>query len=310
MANLSTTTQVPAGVNNYYDKATLAWAEPELVHTFAAQQRPLPSKSSSRVKLRRYTKFSTATTALTEGVTPAAQPLSVTDLTLDVSQYGAVTIITDMVNYTVEDNVLNETAQLLGAQMGETVDEIVRDALASTLSATNCSAGVNGSTPTELTYKDIQGVVKTLKGNDAKMFTPMIGPVNKFASAPVRDAYWVMAHTDLLDDLEAIDKFIPVANYASQTNVMPSEWGQVGNTRWLLSSKGYSSSGTYSCFVVGRDAYGMSKLQEGISETIFKPYGHGDDYLNQRSTMGWKTLFGARVLNDNWIVKLNATHSS
>ena len=307
--SITTTAQIDAGVNNYYDKALLAWAEPELIHTFAAQQRPLPSKTSSTIKMRRYTKFATATTPLTEGVTPSAQPLSKTDITLDVVQYGAVTIITDMVEFTVEDDVLNETSKLLGQQMGETVDEIVRDALASTLSATNCVNGINGNTPTELTFADIQGVVKTLKGADAKMFTPIIEGTTKVGTTPVRDAYFAMGHTDLLDDLEAVDNFKYVSDYSNSGVTKPGEWGQVGNTRWLLSSKGKEAAGTYSSFIVGQDAYGISKLNEGIAENIFTPKGSGDDYLMQRSAMGFKTLFGARVLNDTFMVKLDATHS-
>lgn len=304
---ITTTTQVDAGVNNYYDKALLAFAEPELIHMKAAQMRPVPSKNSDTIKMRRYTKFSTATTPLTEGVTPSPQPLSKTDITLQLKQYGAVTVITDMVEYTVEDDVLNETTKLLGQQMGETMDEIVRDALASTLSSTNCTDGVNGGTPTELTYNDIMGVVRALRSADAKFFTPVIEGANKDGTSPVRASYWAMGHTDLIADLEACDKFVPVAHYSRNGAADAAEWGQVGNTRWLLTSKGQEAAGTYSSFIVGENAYGVSKLNEGVVESIYTPRGSGDDYLKQRSAMGFKTLMGARVLNDNWVVSLNST---
>ena len=211
--------------------------------------------------------------------------------------------------YIVEDPILNESTDLLGQQMGETIDEITRDVLAGTASVTNCSNGVNGSTPTELTYDDIQGVVKTLMGQSAKMFIPKIEGVNKFGTSPVRAAYWAMADTDILDDLEDIDEFISVANYPNSAGIADSEWGSVGNTRWLLSPIGYVSSSTYSCFIVGRDAYGVSEISEGIAGNIYHPLGHGDDPLEQRSTMGWKTYYAARILNDNFMVNLKTTHS-
>ena len=132
MANQTSTSQVPAGVNNYYDKLLLARAQPALIHTFAAQQRPIPSKNSDTIKFRRYTNLATATTPLTEGTTPAGQALSVTDMTAQVEQYADYVTITDKVSFVVEDNVLNEATELLGQQMGETVDELVRDVLAST----------------------------------------------------------------------------------------------------------------------------------------------------------------------------------
>jgi len=164
-------------------------------------------------------------------------------------------------------------------------------------------------TPTEITYADIQGVVKTLMGQSAKMFTPNIEGAAKFGTAPVRAAFWAMAHTDILDDLEDIDEFTSVANYPAKRGIADSEWGAIGNTRWLLSPLGYESSSIYSCFIVGRDAYGVSKIEQGVSGSIFKPLGHGDDPLNQRCTQGWKTYYAARILNDNWMVNLKVTHS-
>lgn len=212
-------------------------------------------------------------------------------------------------DYIVEDNVLNETTDILGQQMGETIDELVRDMLASTASVDNCSNGVNGSTPTELTYADIQTVVKTLEGQSAKRFMPMIDGANKFGTAPVRSSYWVLAHTDLLDDLDNIDEFIPVNRYPGQQGVIDAEWGSVGNTRWVLSPLAYLSGSTYSNFVVGKDAYGTVKLNQAMSTSIYKPLGHGDDPLEQRSTMGWKIMHASRILNDNFMVNLKATHS-
>lgn len=304
---ITTTSEIDAGVSNYYDKMLLAFAEPKLIHMEGAQMRPIPSKNSKQIKFRRYSKFATATSPLVEGVTPTAQALSKTDITLTVSQYGAYTVITDMVQYTDEDDVLNEAGKILGTQMGETMDEIVRDVLASTLSSTNCVAGTNGGTPTELTYSDIMGVVRTLKSADANFFTPVVKGGSGQGTAPIRPSYWAFGHTDLINDLEACDKFNHVANYSNSGVAKEAEWGQVGNTRWLLSSVGKESGGTYSSFICGENAYGVTKLQEGIVENIFMEPGYGEDPLKQRSSLGWKSVFGAKVLNDAWIIKLQST---
>ena len=304
---ITTTSEIDAGVSNYYDKMLLAFAEPKLIHMLGAQMRPIPSKNSKQIKFRRYSKFATATSPLVEGVTPSAQALSKTDITLTVSQYGAYVVITDMVKYTVEDDVLNEAGKLLGAQMGETMDEIVRDVLDSTLSSTNCVAGQNGGTPTELTYSDIMGVVRTLKGADANFFTPVVKGGSGQGTTPVRPSYYAFGHTDLINDLEACDKFVNVSNYANSGVAFDSEWGQIGNTRWMLSSVGKESAGTYSSFICGENAYGVTKLNEGIVENIYLEPGRGDDPLMQRSSLGFKSLFAAKVLNDNWIIKVNST---
>lgn len=304
MAEVTSTSQVGSAVGVYYDKLLLARAKPEQIHSMFAQQRNIPSKNSDVIKFRRYTNLAVATTALTEGVTPSGHALSVTDMTATVEQYGSYLTITDKVQYIVEDNVMNESVDLLGQQMGETIDTLVRNVLATTASATACSAGVNGGTPTELTYSDILSVITTLKGQNAKMFTPVIQGTNKFGTAPIRASYWGLGSTDLIPDLEAIDEFVNVANYAGVNGQVEGEWGAVGNTRWVLSSLGYSSGGTYSSFILGKDAYAVTMLKEGISETIFMD---PIDPLKQRSTAGWKTMFASRILNDNFMVRLTST---
>jgi len=86
---LTTTTEVPAAVAIFYDRELLANARAKLFHEKFAQTRNLPSKSDDTIKFRRYGTLTTATTPLTEGVTPAGQKLSKTDLLAKVSQYGS-----------------------------------------------------------------------------------------------------------------------------------------------------------------------------------------------------------------------------
>lgn len=52
--------------------------------------------------------------------------------------------ITNQVELTVEDRVLNEAARLLAQNLGQTVDEVTRDVLASTASTVSAANGVNG----------------------------------------------------------------------------------------------------------------------------------------------------------------------
>jgi len=88
MANMTTTSEVGPAVDTYYDKLLLARAMPFQIHNIAAQRRNVPGKNADIIKFRRYTNLTTATTALTEGVTPAGQSLDVTDLTVQLDQYG------------------------------------------------------------------------------------------------------------------------------------------------------------------------------------------------------------------------------
>ena len=195
--------------------------------------------------------------------------------------------------------------------MAQTVDEIVRDMMVSTLSAVLCSHGSNGSTPTELTDADVVDVIMGLRQGNARMMAPQKMGENKFGSAPIRESYWGFMSVDLQDDLEDLDTFVPVSDYPNSGGVLDSEWGATKNIRWLQSTNGYSSGGTYSNFVVGQESYGVVKLGGHGSQMIMKPLGSAGtaDPLDQRASAGWKMQYACRVLNDNWIAQLTCTHS-
>lgn len=311
---LTTTTEVPAAVAIFYDRELLANARAKLFHEKFAQTRNLPSKSGDTIKFRRYGTLTTATTPLTEGVTPAGQKLSKTDLLAKVSQYGDFVYVTDWVNMTVEDPVLTVAQEELGDQEGRTRDELVRDILIASLTATHAAGGSNGNTPTEITKADIDDLVKTLLGADAEFFAPKITASTGVGTSPIRDAFWGIAHTDLIDDLEDVSNFKSTSEYPKQEGVVDGEWGSTGNVRWLVSSVAAKNltptPDEYDLPIIGKNAYAVTDLESG-SESIVKAFGSGgtSDPLNQRATAGWKMAFVARILNDNFIQLLQVTHS-
>jgi len=319
MDNLTTTTQVDSGIEVYYDRVLLKNARPKLVHTKFAQKKTLPKGNNKTIKFRRYAALSTATTQLAEGVTPSGQRLSKTDLLATVAQYGDFVHITDVVDMTNADPVLTVAAQELGDQMGRTIDEIVRDILVACSSSTTASNGTG--TATKLNKTDIDAVVQILLNNDASMITELIKAGTGQGTSPVRPSFWGILNTALIDDLEAVSGFKSTANYPAQSNVDEAEWGSTGNVRWLASSVAHSGgtpidpfdgSGTYYYLpILGKNAYGMVDLEAGNAKNIVKSFGSGgtSDPLNQRATSGWKTMFTARILNDNFMHVLKVTHS-
>lgn len=312
MAQITRRTEVDSGVNVYYDKQLLVRAMPSQIHSIAAQKKRLPQKNSSHVKYRRYANLTTAKVPLSDGIRKNGQKLSKTDINVEVKQYGDYVVITDQIDYVVEDPVLNETSQLLSQQMGETLDELTRDVLASTASVYNCQHGAGGGAPSILTSDDIKEVVRLLSRASGKMFTPQIDASQKIGTVPVRAAYWVMAHTDLQIPLDGLPNFSHVAQYAHNSSVLESEFGAIGNTRWLLSPLGSispnaSSTGTdvYNCFAAAQNSYGCIEMTDGMVQSIFKDFGEsGTDRLNQQASLGWKTWYASVILNDAWLINI------
>ncbi len=311
---ITTTSVLPPAVREYYDRLLLMTAYPQLIHTKFAQKRVLPEKNGDTIVFRRYSRLATVPIPLVDGVTPPGAPLSATDIKAQVSFYGNFVTITNQVELTVEDRVLNESARLLAQNMAQTMDEVTRDVLASTSSVLQCANGVNGNTPTELTKADIDAAVKTLLGNDAEMISEVVTGANLFATAPVRPAFWGYIDTDLLDDLESVANFLHSANYPNQQTVLDAEWGATGNVRWLYTSVGSVSSASpavYNNFIIGKEAYAVVHLRSETGEFYIEPLGSAGaaDPLHQRGSVGWQHPFVSRILNDSFMINLMATHS-
>lgn len=307
---ITTTNEVDPAVSTFYDRVLLERALPFLIHDQFAEERNIPSKSGNTIKFRRYSALTTATTPLTEGQTPNGQKLAKTDLTAQIAFYGDFVTITDVIDLTVEDPVLTVEAELLGEQAGETRDELTRDMLAATASATDATNGSNGETPTEMTKTDIQNIVQVLLGNKAKMRTTVITASRGIGTTPVRAAFWGTMHSDLITDLEGVTDFLPTAKYPAQQNILESERGQVGEVRWVYSQVADKSSDAtpiYKLNIIGRNAYATTSITGGVLLNIVKNFGEGDDPLNQRATSGWKFPYTSRILNDSFMHILRVT---
>ncbi len=214
-----------------------------------------------------------------------------------------------------QDPVLNECAERLGVSLRQTEDELTRDMLASTASFINCTGGSNGDMPTNISVFDISTVVKTLLGNNAYTIMDNIEGEDKFGTAPVRNAYFAMANTDLTTDLDALSGFINKNQYPSPMDALYSEWGAQGNVRFLVSSIGSITpnasnlnANVYNIFVTGMEAYAVVE-QDGYSATfIYRPPIY-DGPLALNASVGYKFAQVPRLLNDQWLINLRATLS-
>jgi N4-gp56 family major capsid protein len=101
---ITTTSALPAPVQQWFDDVLLSRPMPLLIHTKFAMKKRLPQNNSQTVRYRRYTNLQTATVPLgASGLTPPAQTLSATDIDARVEWYGTYVIITDQVTLTNQD---------------------------------------------------------------------------------------------------------------------------------------------------------------------------------------------------------------
>jgi N4-gp56 family major capsid protein len=313
---MTTNTNIlPPPVRENFTGILLSTPQARLIHSAFAMKYELPERGGDIMRMRRYTRLATAPVPLGPNMNnPPSQLLTAVDIDARVDWYATFIIITKQVTLINEDPVLNEAAARLGQSMRETEDELVRDMLAGTASVLNCVNGVNGDNPTEITRADVDAVVGTLQGNDADFVTEMIGGEDKFGTGPVRDAYFGMAQTDMIGQLENVNGFINKAQYPNQQGVLSAEWGTIGNIRFMLSSRGSITTNAsllgadiYNIFITGQEAYAMIDLTGVSANFIYHPPGWGDDPAELRQTAAWRMAQVPRITNDAWIINLRAT---
>jgi N4-gp56 family major capsid protein len=185
--------------------------------------------------------------------------------------------------------------------------------LASTASFINCTGGVNGDNPTEITRADVDTVVRTLLNNNAYTIMDNIEGEDKFGTAPVRDAYFALASTQLTGNLDNVAGFIHKNQYPAPMEALRSEWGAIGNLRFLVSSIGSVTPSTsnigndvYNIFCVGMEAYATVEQDGYSAQFIYRPPIY-DGPLALNASVGYKFAEVPRITNDLWVINLRTT---
>lgn len=310
-------TAIPAEVNNFYDRTLLMRATPLLIHTKFAQVRDIPKNGGTdTIKFRRYSNLSAATTALTEGVTPVGSDLSVTAITAQVLNYGDYVTMTDKVLMETADPLLTEAAEILGDQAGDTLDQLCRDVInaGTNVYYSGTATERTGVVGTELiTTTLLNKVIRLLKNNKARTITKQINASTGYSTDPVAASYIGIVHPNVSYTLTTLTGFTPVEKYPSNQGVMEGEIGKYKEIRFIETTNakvftggGASGADVYSTLVFGANAYGISRISGEAMKNIVKALGSAGtaDPLDQRSTSGWKAAFVAKILNNDFMVRI------
>lgn len=313
----STGNNLSAENKTFYDKELIRMAGPNLVYSQFGQKRNIPKNGGKTIEFRKFTPLSKATKPLTEGVTPDGQALDVTSQTATVSQYGGYVRITDLLDLTAIDPILTESVDLIGDQAGRTLDTVVRDVITAgtnvqyadgSVSSRSALVGGAASGNHYLTIDCIKKAVRTLRTQNAR---------------PIDGYFVAIVHPDTAYDLMNDPQWAEYNKY-TQGNVEKLYKGEIGciaGVRFVESTeakiwKGTSDGGSggravYGTLVLGKDAYGVTEVEGNNLKTIIKQLGSAgtSDPLDQRSTVGWKALQTAKILVNEYMVRIETCSS-
>jgi len=325
--NTTTTSDITINVEGFYDRNLLERALPALLYSKFGQTRPLPKNKGSKITFRKYGSLAVNTTALTEGTTPSGKTMSHSDISATMGQYGDFILITDQLLDMGLDPILIEAGEVLGEQAGLSIDTIHRDIL---LAGTSVRYADGESARDDIVktvqLSDIKSVIRTLEGANAKKLRSINTASVKIGTTPIRAGFIGITHTDCRQDFESLTGFNPVETYSSREDVMDEEFGEIKGIRLIATTNAgietdaggaastndlvYTSADTacdvYQTLVLAKDAYGIIPLQKGNIENIVKKAGASgtEDPLNQRNTSGWKAYTVAKILNDNFMARI------
>ena len=297
-------------MKTYYNSRLIDLVEAELVHDQFAQKHPIPKNGGKTIEFRKWDVLPEMTEALTEGVTPDGQSLSMSTITADVEQYGGYVTISDMLDLTAIDPVLVQGTKAIASQAGRSLDTITRDVLnggtnvqfaAGEVSARSQLSYTDAGTNHNLSVAAIKKAVRFLEGNDApKINGYYVGIIHPYCKYDLmNDPEWKKPH-----------------EYKDTINIYNGEIGELYGVRFVQSTRakkfegaGANGADVYSTLILGDDAYGVTEIEGGGLEHIVKQRGSAGtaDPLNQRATAGWKATKVAELLVPQYVVRIETT---
>lgn len=310
----------------------LAYAQPILILERFAQPHPLPKNKGLTIKWRRPIPFDVSVNALTEGVTPTSQALRYEDVTAVIQQYGAWVEFTDVIADTHEDPNLQVMSALCGEQAASIKEAIIWNEIkggTNVIYSGTATARTGVVAPVD--EVDLRLAQRQLKANHAKHITKMIGATDKIGTEPVAPGFVAFTHTNMEQDLRALDGFVVREKYASYQPINEHEIGKFEDIRFLISPQlepffgagdttltGVLNNGTrvdvYPIVIVAQDAYGVTPLKgmESVAMAVKNPKMGVDstDPLGQRGYVAWKMWYVATRLNEQWMVRIEAAVSA
>lgn len=286
----------------FYDRTLLERLTPNLVFAKYGDTKTIPENEGKKINFRRFNSYEAATTPLTEGVTPTGKTISISTVECELSQYGDFTETSDVLDMASIDPVVTEITQVHGEQAADTIDQVVRNVvcagtnvLYATGSATSAIAATN-----KMTSEIIRKAVRALKRANAK---PKEGGL-----------YIGIVHPDVAYDIMNDPLWEDVSKYNGGKAIIKGEIGKLAGVRFVESTnalvkegEGASGADVYCSMIIGRGAYGIPDIA-GSKKTrvIVKSLGSGgtNDPLDQRATIGWKSLFGTVRLDELSMIRV------
>lgn len=302
-----TTSGLTQEMSTYYEKVFLARAEYEYIFSQGGQMRTQPANEGKSIVFTRHTPLATATTSLTEGVNPAEVNLTATNVSATLAEYGTTVRISRFLSLTSIDANNKEKIEVVGQNMGETLDELTRNELftgATTQFAGGATALSAVASTNVLTIAELRKAVRTLKKNKARRYQDKV-------------ASWMgKLGPDTSYDLTSDSTFLSADIYDNGAQKLYNgELGTILSVRLIESPNQKNESSTvtvFSNFIHGSDAFGTIDLDADKPQLYIIPHTKVDsgNPAGRFSLVSWAATKVDKTLNSNWLINVKTAASA
>lgn len=308
----------------------LKHAAPIIVLGKLGQVMPVPKNKGQQVKFRGPKTLATATTPLTEFVTPTAQKLEYRDVSVNLARYGSWSAISDDITDTHEDPVLKDLMEITGEQAAETMEMIDYGVVIGGTNVIYANGASRAAVNTPISLPKQRRAVRMLKSQRAPKLRKIQDGSIKIGTKPIEAAYIAVCHTDLEADIRSLAGFVPVSQYGVREAICAEEIGSVEDVRYVtspllnswVSSGGAPGSTVLTTNSTNADIYPIIYLAESAfgtvglkGESAFQPMvlnpntPRGGDPMGRQGSVAWKSWHACVILDQTRMVRLEVAAS-
>lgn len=319
----------------------LKHAEPIQVLTNFGDQKIQPLNKTDTIVFRRLKPFNATATEVpsitaanfitAEGVTPTANTISYTDVTVTLNQYAVLFKFSSKAELMYEDDIPNDMAKLTGETMAEVAELVCYGQIKAGTSVIYANGSTVVGVNTAISLNDFRLAARTMESNRGKQVTTAIKSGPDFGVSSVEPGYIVFVHTDLVADIRDIPGFTKRVDYGSAIKpVHPREVGAIEEFRIVTSplfaplagvsgvtaaegSTGMKATASfvdiYYSIVMAESAWGQVSLKghgySGVSPTIIP--ASVKNHANPSGMFGYVGAdfwMNAVRLNENWMTRI------
>ncbi|HWS31048.1 MAG TPA: N4-gp56 family major capsid protein [Clostridia bacterium] len=248
----------------YFDRELLAFARTKFVHARFGQKRPIPRNGGKHVEFRRWNIFDPklAMGGLTEGVTPEGQALDQTTVEATVKQYGAYVTISDLLDKTAIDQVMDDSQELLGEQLGTVLEWVTRDAMASGNNVQYAGGKTSRLLLTasdKMSIAEVKKAVRTLNKAKARKFNGME------SGGPARKPHFIcICGPDATFDLWNDEDWKFVSQYQDKEAIYSGEIGRMYGVVFVESTEAKYYEASYTGKVISYTSGTKTVVLSGV----------------------------------------------